>query len=653
VQNCVAIGLMVLGEALAWAEDRSAEGEKLAQALKLVRAGRVDDALASVGKEVFLRDLVHWFVLTQGKPFGPFSEMRHFIALHSHWPKQDLLRACLESSLKVQVVLSAEDLRWLEAHPPQEGEAVLAYATQVRDKIPEEAFTKLIRSLWKRANFSVREERIFLLAFSSLLRPRDMVARADALLWKRQTTAAERLLPHVPEGERPLMEARIQLLKGDPKKTHCPPELLKNFRAAPSFVYAVLFLEHKQDKIKEAPALLQEIDFSKDEVHRSLWSTKVQYVARELIREKRFSEAYRLLAHAAAVFPAKEDASVDAQLLAGLIALQHLKQPQAALKYFTAAEQSESYRYRARALYWKARALECLKRKKEARKELERCMFYGNTFWGQLARTYLHKPVVFATLQKGSSSLRTDKNISSLLHAARLFTEAQEDLIAGQFTYLAGDSIKDAADVTYLLEETTKISLYLGIQTYIAHASRKLHTPCAFLYPCPPIEDILGKKPAVDNVLTWSIIRVESAFSERIVAPGNLGTGYMQLMTYTAEEVAQRHGFERSSFEKLLERDYNVLLGTTHLAELLERFNGCYPLVIAAYNAGIAAVERWLRNNGDPRVGEIDIVDWIEMIPYRITRLYVQKVLTDMQFYASLQKKKGFDLPTLLSRKGL
>ncbi|MDR0662236.1 MAG: hypothetical protein LBF76_02525, partial [Holosporales bacterium] len=460
VRSCIALGLIVFVESPVWAENCSAEGEKLAQALKLVRAGRVDDALANVERETFLKDLVRWFALTQGKSFGTFSEMCHFISLHSHWPEQDLLRSCLESSLKVQVVLSAEDLRWLEAHPPQEGEAVLAYATQVKGKIPEEAFTKLIRSLWRRANFSVREERIFLLAFSSLLRPEDMIARADALLWKRQTTAAERLLPHVPEKEKTLMEARLQLLKGDPKKTQCPPELLKKFRTIPSFAYAVLFLERKQDKIKEAPTLLQEIDFSKDEAHRSLWSTEVQYVARELIREKRFSEAYRLLARAANVFPAKEDASVDAQLLAGLIALQRLKQPQAALKHFTAAEQSESYRYRARALYWKARTLERLKRKKEARKELERCAFCSNTFWGQLARTYLRKPVVFATLQEGHSSLRTDKNISSLLQAARLFTEAKEDLIAGQFAYLAGDTIKDAADVAYLLEETAKISAY-------------------------------------------------------------------------------------------------------------------------------------------------------------------------------------------------
>jgi soluble lytic murein transglycosylase len=125
--------------------------------------------------------------------------------------------------------------------------------------------------------------------------------------------------------------------------------------------------------------------------------------------------------------------------------------------------------------------------------------------------------------------------------------------------------------------------------------------------------------------------------------------GYMQLMPYTAKEVAERHAFPLPSSENILMGPYNILLGTTHLKELLDEF-GSYPLAIAAYNAGKAAVNRWITNNGDPRTKTTDMVDWIELISYRETRLYVQKVLMDMQVYAHLLRRTGFDLLTLLKR---
>ncbi|MDR1266923.1 MAG: lytic transglycosylase domain-containing protein [Holosporales bacterium] len=635
------------------AQNPHAEGESLRKACALVREGQVEAALAAVaGEQELLTDLVRWFALTQKRAFGTFSEMRRFVQAHKHWPDQDLLRATLETSINLHTSLSEDDLHWLNAHPPQEGGALLAYATQIKGKVSREKLRGILRSLLARAHFSEEEARAFLLAFQSYLSPQDMLSCADALLWARKTTTAGLLLPLVPEAERPLLKARIQLLKGDPKTTHRPPELLEQFRSAPSFAYAILYLEHKQDKIKHAPTLIKETPFSWKGDHHSSLTTEMQYVVRELIREKRFSEAYQVLVRA--TVPTTEDAYSDAQLLAGWIALRRLKRPKDALKHFSAVEKSDSYRYRARALYWKARTLQALGRKKESHDALERCAVYRGVFWGQLACLALRKPIAFAALKEGdTSSLRSHKHVPELLRAASLMTRAQEDAIAGKFIVLAGGSLTTQEDITCLLEEAAKISSYAAIQVYLSQASKGLYTPYALLYPTLPIQNILGKPSDVEDVFSLSIIRSESGFSERIVAPGNLGMGYMQLMPYTAEEVAQRHAFEKYAFQKLFDGPYNILLGTTHLAELLEHFHGCYPLAIAAYNAGIAAVERWIRNNGDPRTKEIDMVDWIECIPYRITRLYVQKVLTDMQYYAHLLQKKGFDLPTLLGRTGL
>jgi soluble lytic murein transglycosylase len=56
-------------------------------------------------------------------------------------------------------------------------------------------------------------------------------------------------------------------------------------------------------------------------------------------------------------------------------------------------------------------------------------------------------------------------------------------------------------------------------------------------------------------------------------------------------------------------------------------------LAIAAYNAGPNRVRQWIRDYGDPRSKDVDVIDWIESIPIGETRNYVQRVLENLQLY--------------------
>jgi len=74
-------------------------------------------------------------------------------------------------------------------------------------------------------------------------------------------------------------------------------------------------------------------------------------------------------------------------------------------------------------------------------------------------------------------------------------------------------------------------------------------------------------------------------------------------------------------------------LGTSYLAKRLTEFDGAVPLALAAYNAGVHRVRQWLSENGDPRTGEIDAIDWIELIPFSETRNYVMRVVESILIY--------------------
>jgi soluble lytic murein transglycosylase len=74
-------------------------------------------------------------------------------------------------------------------------------------------------------------------------------------------------------------------------------------------------------------------------------------------------------------------------------------------------------------------------------------------------------------------------------------------------------------------------------------------------------------------------------------------------------------------------------LGTSYFAELMDYWGGSAPLAVASYNAGSANVRKWVAANGDPRLPGVDVVKWIEDIPFTETRGYVQRVLENAVIY--------------------
>ena len=303
----------------------------------------------------------------------------------------------------------------------------------------------------------------------------------------------------------------------------------------------------------------------------------------------------------------------------------------------------------ARASYWMARSMDHSQQQSHAQtlyKELAQKVPF--TYYGQLAQSRLLQPdsSVISTSYETLSSPSHPQGASPLLQDVRyqkaselvslqLFQEAARELQ----TLIPG-MISDKQNLSEFLGTAEQAQAYqLGIRIAIQRFGNKLKQGqipqssqiWTWAYPdgyLPTIRSFAS--PALDPYLVAGLIREESLYNPFAVSyVGALGL--MQLMPTTADVVARRLGLARPVREELFNAQANIQLGTTYVNELLEKFKGNLVHTVAAYNAGPAAVNRWIaRNEGKPAD------EFVESISYRETRGYVKRVLGSYRVYRTL-----------------
>jgi soluble lytic murein transglycosylase len=136
-----------------------------------------------------------------------------------------------------------------------------------------------------------------------------------------------------------------------------------------------------------------------------------------------------------------------------------------------------------------------------------------------------------------------------------------------------------------------------------------------------------AKANALPEWLQLAIMREESAFSPRTESFAN-AIGLTQMIIKTAKRFANGANVTR---DLLLDPAKNVEIGSRFLGFLWKHFDGVPPLTIAGYNAGEAAVEKWLGERGSLAMDE-----FMETIPYDETRNYTKRVLASYFAYSWL-----------------
>ncbi len=379
-----------------------------------------------------------------------------------------------------------------------------------------------------------------------------------------------------------------------------------------------------------ARALLLAVD--QEPANARAWWHERGYQAREAIDEREFTLAYRL---ASTHKQPRGFAFAEAEWLAGWLALRFLDRPEAASRHFQTLHAGVSTPVsRARAAYWTGRALDRLGDGAGAVRWFEFATGHPTTFYGQLAADRLGLPTVprLAAPPPPTAAARQDFDAQPTVQATKILWATGRDDTAELFLRRL---VADA--------ETAQQHRLLGLlardrnpRMAVRNAKIALRGGVILAetgYPRPALPPGL---PGAEPALVFGLIRQESEFDADAISRAN-ALGLMQLLPATARQVAEGLGVPHNQARLLRDPAHNMLLGSTYLAQRIDRFRGSLVLALAGYNAGSTRAALWTQNFGDPRTMTPEgVVDWIETLPFAETRNYIQRVLENTQVYRVL-----------------
>lgn len=579
---------------------------------------------AAQASDKTLRDVLVWRHMMSPSSSYSFSEITAFLSAHPTWPSQAVLRRRADDAL-ASGEPPARIIAWYTDNPPFTGRGKMLMAEALRAAGRESEAVALARSAWVNNTFNRTDERRFLALFEHILTADHHRRRLDHLLWEGHDESASRMLVKVDAGHRALAQARIALMKQAPGVDSAVARVPAELQDDPGLIYQRLRWRRQADLDESAAELLAHP--KANAVRPRLWWRERAALARTFLERGWITQAYAIASRHGMTSGA---GFAEAEWLSGWIALRFLKDAKTALPHFERLHAGVSYPISvARAAYWAGRAEEALKADAKAKAWYEQAAAQPTTYYGQLAAARLGRtdrlalPPAPEITPADSAAFAGDSRVKVAkgLHAIGRADEARpflwrvnEDTASPGVRRLAAELARDIGRIEMAVALARRAAL---------RGTVLLDTGYPLLESDIPAD--------IEPALVHALIRQESNFHASIRSSAG-AVGLMQILPSTAKLVARQVGVPHRP-EALDTPAYNVRLGSAYLEDLVKRFAGSYPLALAGYNAGPGRPARWVREFGDPRRGEVDIIDWVEMIPFSETRNYVQRVMESVQVY--------------------
>ncbi len=591
-------------------------------------------------KDKSIYNFIQWrHLLTTGNQ-ASFYDYKVFIDSNPEYPRIDRLRYLAEHKLSTANVSPKKIINWFGTKEPLSGFGKMILGESFLLIGDKSKGTQLIKEGWITAKLSKNELKFFRKKFKKSLNAGDYIKRADYLAWNGKHWDLKRLTRYLPKDYELLYTARQILISkgyGVDQAIKNVPQKLKNDAG---LNYDRLKWRRKKGRVDSSTEILLKIRNDKDYlVMPEKWWKEREIISRALIYKKKYEIAYKISSnHGMSEGPD----FAAAEWMSGWIALSFLNDPLTAKNHFKNFYDNVNYPIStSRGAYWLASAYEKLGDKEQSNKWYLEASKYLTTYYGQLAFLKINPNGKFEL----NKDMEVDKKYRLIFFNKELvkITYLLDELKKDKYTkfilrHLANDNVSKGSEVL-AAELATNINRYdFAIQiSKIASYQKRFHNK--FNYPIISTPKNINGRKIPDSALILSIIRQESEFD--LEANSHAGAkGLMQLMPYTAKLVSKQAKLPYSKSRLTTDPEYNINLGSHYIAGLILQYDGAYPFAVAAYNAGPNRVKYWKKINKNPQKKQINYVDWVELIKFRETRNYVQRVMENYNVYRYILEQR-------------
>ncbi|MBC7738842.1 MAG: lytic transglycosylase domain-containing protein [Candidatus Saccharibacteria bacterium] len=613
--------------------DQASEVAALSAALKLTDQRDWDAASAAARSAGTVgADVIDWIRLRAGD--GNLGAYESFLQRRPDWPGLPYLR----DQGEVAVARSGDAVRvmaYFGTEPPRTGAGSLALV-RAYDALGRaaNAEAEALRG-WLALDYTSEEQAALMLTH------RDAVAsghqaRLDRLLWDDRSDEAQRMLPLVSKSWVALATARLALRADKDGVTALVNAVPAASKDDAGLAYERFLFRMRRDNYADAATLILERSANAKSLgDPAKWAERRITLARYLMRTGAPKQAYRV---AASHNLSGGTEYAELEFLAGYVALRKLNEPDRALNHFNHLQSTSSTPISlARAWYWTGRTEEAAGNIPKARNAYQTAATYQTGYYGLLAAEKLG-------LDLDPSALSNRPPVGDWTNAAFTQTSVFQ---AARRLYLAGNSGLSARFLLHLgeglstpdFELLSEYALQAGqYRSALLIAKAAIDRDVVFPRPYFAMPDMVPDGLRVSRALALSIARRESEFDPGVRSSAG-ALGLMQILPETAKRMAAELDLPFSQNRLTTDPAYNVTLGAEYLRKMLDEFGPSIALIASGYNAGPGRPRAWIDAFGDPRLPSVDVVDWIESIPFAETRTYVMRVAEGVVIYRA--KLKG------------
>jgi soluble lytic murein transglycosylase len=612
------------------------------KSLQLMQKSQWSKALthSKKAKDKSVYNFIQWrHLLTKGNQ-ASFYDYLGFIKRNEDYPRIGRIRYLAEHKLSTDKISPSKIIAWFNTGEPLSGYGKMILGESFIQTGNITKGTSLIKDGWITAELNRADMKFFRKKYKKYLNSEDYIKRADYLAWEGKFWDLKRMLRYLPKDYELLYTARQILMS----KSYGVDNAIKNVPAKlkndAGLNYDRLKWRRKRGRVDDSLQIIFKVPNNKKYLVRpDKWWKERAIMARALIYKKKYETAYKVASKHSLD---KGPEFADAEWMSGWIALSFLEDPILAIDHFNNFYQNVSYPISlSRGAYWLGRSYEKIGDKEKSDQWYNEATKYLSTYYGQLAFLKTKPNETFELDEQKIVPEEYKKNFykKELVRIVHLLDELNKDKYTKHILrHLANDNIKNGSEIL-AAELATNISRYdFAIQiSKIASYQKRFHNN--FNYPIMSTPKYVNGRKIPEPAFILSLIRQESEFDMR--ANSHVGAqGLMQLMPYTAKLVAKQAKLPYSKSRLTSDPEYNINLGSHYIAGLILQYDGAYPFATAAYNAGPKRVKYWKKINKDPQKKQIDFVDWVELIKFKETRNYVQRVMENYNVYRYILEKR-------------